>query len=45
MLNNNNMISENVSEAVAKISTDEKIIINALLCVLVYIATAYIITV
>ena len=38
--NNDNIISTSVSEAVEKIPTDEKIIANAPLCVLLCTATA-----
>ena len=41
MLDKDNIISRSVLEAVEKIPTDEKIIANAPLCVLLCTATAY----
>ena len=41
MLNKDNIISTSVSEAVEEIATDEKIIANAPLCILLCTATAY----
>ena len=41
MLDNDNIISTSVSEAVEKIPTDEKVYRNAPLCVLLCTATAY----
>ena len=41
MLDNDNIISTSVSEAVEKIPTDEKDYRNAPLCVLLSTATAY----
>ena len=41
MLNKDNIMSTSVSEAVEEIATDEKIIANAPLCILLCTATAY----
>ena len=41
MLDNDNIISTSVPEAVEKISTDEKVYRNAHLCVLFCTATVY----
>ena len=40
MLNKDNIMSTSVSEAVEEIATDEKIIANAPLCILLCTATA-----